>query len=190
MSNIFERYKKGTLTLPGEKLGVIEEFSAGDGTYVENGNIYSSIIGKLHLNEGKRELSICSEGHRLPLPKINDVILGEITSVQDRNLSLKIVQIRDVSIPEPLTGIMHISDAGRGYVRKMTDVYQLGDVIRAKVISLKNREIHLSTQNSDLGVIKGFCVKCGSSLPSDQKNLTCVKCGMLNKRKLAIDYGQ
>jgi exosome complex component CSL4 len=38
--------KSGHLVLPGERLGVIEEFIPDSGTFVKDGVIYSKIIGR------------------------------------------------------------------------------------------------------------------------------------------------
>ena len=39
--------KSGRFISPGERLGVIEEFLPGQGTFIENGVIYASIVGML-----------------------------------------------------------------------------------------------------------------------------------------------
>ena len=36
-----KEWKKDVFAVPGDRLGVIEEFSAGQGTYVEKGVIYA-----------------------------------------------------------------------------------------------------------------------------------------------------
>ena len=38
--------KSGHLVLPGERLGVIEEFIPDSGTYVKDGVIFSKIVGR------------------------------------------------------------------------------------------------------------------------------------------------
>ena len=38
--------KSGHLVMPGERLGVIEEFIPDSGTYVKDGVIFSKIIGR------------------------------------------------------------------------------------------------------------------------------------------------
>ena len=189
MVNGIEPYKKDIFVSPGEKLGVIEEFIPGSGTYAENGNIYSSTTGQLFLDKGKRELLIYSKTRQILTPKIGDIIIGELTSVQDKNLSSKILQIEHTPIPGTFTGIMHISDVGPGYVKTMKSLFKVGDIIRARVISTNNREFHLSTQNDKLGVIQAACIYCGAPLIYQRNNLRCIRCNRIGKRKLAIGYG-
>ncbi|MCJ7714526.1 hypothetical protein MUO66_08745, partial [Candidatus Bathyarchaeota archaeon] len=45
MSLKSQEHKSGKLVLPGERLGVIEEFIPDSGTYVKDGIIYSQVIG-------------------------------------------------------------------------------------------------------------------------------------------------
>ena len=37
--------KSGLFVVPGDRLGVIEEFTSGPGTYIEDGIIHSKITG-------------------------------------------------------------------------------------------------------------------------------------------------
>lgn len=182
-------YGRDMFVSPGEKLGVIEEFVPGSGTYVEDGNIYSSIIGQVLVDRSRRELLIQPKTRQPLIPRVDDVVIGEVTSLQDKTLMLKITQIGSKSLPDSFIGIMHISDVGSGYVKTMNDVFKIGDVVRARVISTKNREFHLSTQSDRLGVIQAVCAHCGASLIYQRNSLRCVRCNRVDKRKLATDYG-
>ena len=179
--------KSGKFVTPGDKLGVIEEFLPGLGTYVDDGDIYSLTTGHLLMNALKREISVYSTV-RIPLiPKKGDIILGQITNVQDRNLVLKIFQINEKTIPT-FTGIMHIADVSKSYIETMFDAFKGGDIIRAKVISTANREIHLSTQGDNLGVVHAFCSHCGHSLILQNNQLKCFHCKRIERRKIVLDY--
>ena len=183
-----EPYEGSIFVSPGEKLGVIEEFIAGNGTYTENGTIYSLTTGQMFLDKVKREIRITSNTSQPLIPKIDDIIIGEITHVQDKNLVLKIIQIEKNVLLSSFTGIMHISDVGTRYVKTLNDVFKVGDTIRARVISTKNGEFHLSTKNEKFGVIQAVCVYCGYPLNYEKNKLKCVNCSKVDNRKLAIDY--
>lgn len=182
------RQTREVLVFPGERLGVIEEFTPGNGTYVENGNIYSSITGQLLIDSAKREAHIRPKTRQPLIPREGDIVVGEVTNVQEKTLTLKIMQIGAAQLSTSFTGIMHISDTSRSYVKTMSDAFKAGDVVRAKVISTKNREFHLSTQNDKLGVIQAFCIHCGNPLTLQRNRLRCTVCNSFDKRKLAIDY--
>lgn len=179
--------KSGKFVTPGDKLGVIEEFLPGLGTYVDDGNIYSLTTGQLLMDMLKREVAVHSTVRVPSIPKKGNIIVGQITNIQDRNLVLKIFQINEKTIPV-FTGIMHISDVSKGYIKTMFDAFKGGDIIRAKVISTANREFHLSTQEDNLGVIHAFCSHCGHSLILQNSQLLCSHCKRIERRKIASDY--
>ena len=81
---------------------------------------------------------------------------------------------------------MHISDVSDRYVDAMTSVCKPGDIVRAKVISEKNRIYHLSTNDKGLGILYAFCSRCGTLLEPQRYELRCPKCGNIESRKLAL----
>jgi exosome complex component CSL4 len=72
----------------------------------------------------------------------------------------------------------------------MADVCKAGDLIRARVIDMTNRIPQLTTAGRGLGVIKGFCSKCGGVLELVNRRLECPSCGNSERRRLAEDYGK
>jgi exosome complex component CSL4 len=186
----FVERRSGKFVSPGDRLGVIEEFLPGGGTYTEDGNIYSSTTGHLLMDLHDRRISVYPKTRRPLTPNEGNLVLGIVKSVRDKNLTLKIVQIEDKPLYTYFDGVMHISDVSEGYVKTMLDAFKVGDIVRAKVISTKNREIHLTTQGSELGVIQAKCSLCGHSLILDKNNLRCPQCNRARWRKIAYDYGK
>ena len=74
------------------------------------------------------------------------------------------------------------------YVENMFDVCKPGDVVRAKVVSDKNRTFHLSIAERNLGVVYAFCSECGYTLTLEENRLVCHKCGKMERKKIASDY--
>jgi exosome complex component CSL4 len=72
----------------------------------------------------------------------------------------------------------------------MSEVCWPGDIIKAVVISEKNQIYHLSTVEKDLGVVYAFCSRCGNLAESRRNEVHCPKCGNIEKRKVAMDYGK
>jgi exosome complex component CSL4 len=72
----------------------------------------------------------------------------------------------------------------------MYEVCKAGDVVRAKVISDKNRVFHLTINDKDLGVMQAFCSRCGHSLAQKRFIMRCSECGNSERRKSAADYGK
>ena len=111
---------------PGEQLGVIEEFLPGPGTYVHGGEIYSSEAGVLEFDVRRREILVQPRTRRPQIPKVGDSVVGQVVSTSDKTLSIRIYEINEAETSGGLTGIMHVSDITRGYVKSVTDAFRLG----------------------------------------------------------------
>ena len=175
---------------PGEQLGVIEEFIPGSGTYVQEGEIYASEAGVLQLDVRRREILVQPKTRRPQIPRVGDIVVGEVTNTSDKTLSMRIHEINGVTTSSGFAGIMHVSDISRGYVKSVTDAFRIGDIIRARVISTKNREYHLGTEEDRLGVLKAACTYCGHPLTLYRRNLRCRNCEAVDRRKIANDFGK
>lgn len=177
-------------TVPGEKLGVIEEYLPGYGTYVDNGIIYSTMVGNVILDKLNRRISVNSSVQPLLIPHIGNVVIGQVTSVQEKSVNIRISKIGDRFVSGSFTGVLHISDLSETYVRSMYDAVKVGDAIKARVISLANRTIHLATSDRKLGIIYAFCTNCGSRLILKNDELICPLCKEAEKRLISLDYGK
>jgi len=182
--------KSGHLVLPGERLGVIEEFIPDSGTYVTDGVIFSKIVGRSLLDLQNRRVSVYPVGNEAVFPKVATVVIGQIGNAQSDNVLVKIFRIGQKSLSGNFGGILHVSDVSDRYVDSMSDVCKPGDIIRAKVISEKNQVFHLSTNDKNLGIMYAFCSRDGTLLEQDRYDLKCPKCGNIERRKMAPDYGK
>ena len=182
--------KSGHLVLPGERLGVIEEFTPDSGTYEKNGVIYSKIVGRSLLDLQNRSVSVYPVVSGGIVPKVGTVIIGQIGNAQSDNVLVKIFRIGQKELSGNFGGILHVSDISDRYVDSMSDVAKPGDIVRAKVISDKNQIFHLSTNDKGLGILYGFCSRCGTLLEQHGYDLKCSKDGNIETRKIAPDYGK
>ena len=182
--------KSGHLVLPGERLGVIEEFIPDSGTYVKDGIIYSKIVGRALMDLLNRRVSVYPLISGAVVPKVAGTVVGQVGHAQSDNVLVRIFKIGTRKLSGVFTGILHISDVQERYVTSMNDVCKPGDIIRAKVISEKNQIYHLSTNDKGLGVVYAFCSLCGNLLEPKRYEMRCPKCGYVEKRKTAVDYGK
>jgi exosome complex component CSL4 len=181
----------GQLVLPGEPLGVIEEFVPDAGTYVKDGVIYSKVVGRSLLDLLNKKVSVFPLVHGARVPKIGSIVIGQVSNVQTQIATIRIFKIGKRLLSGFFTGILHVSDVHLRFVESMFDVCKPGDILRAKVISEKNRAYHLTTKDKSLGVIYAFCSQCGEVLElKGRGGLQCPRCGKIEKRKTAIDYGK
>jgi exosome complex component CSL4 len=184
-----ENRRSERFVVPGERLGVIEEFDPGDGTYSEDGTIYSLVSGQVHLDLRNKRISIHPLGKAPLVPMEGDIIIGQITTVQDKMANVRILEIDAKPSQANFTAVIHVSTASQDYVGSLNEVFKVGDVLRAKVISVKNRTYQLATTEPELGVLYASCSKCGSPLTVQGPSLGCPSCRNMERRKIAKDYG-
>ncbi|MEM2337072.1 MAG: exosome complex RNA-binding protein Csl4 [Candidatus Bathyarchaeia archaeon] len=190
MTSQFQKRDSGQIVLPGEPLGVIEEFIPDAGTYVKDGVIYSKVVGRALIDYLNKRVSVFPLVHSA-VPKVGSIVIGQVSNVQMQMATVRIFKIGKHFLSGFFTGLLHVADVHLRFVDSMFDVCKPGDMVRAKVISEKNRMYHLTTKDKSLGVVYAFCSKCGDVLQQKGRGgLQCPRCGNAEKRKTAIDYGK
>ena len=190
MSSKSNEQKTGQLVVPGERLGVIEEFIPDSGTYVKEGVIYSKVIGRVLIDLVRKRVSIHQLADGAKVPVTGSTVLGQVSNAQSDTAGVRIFEVSDKGVNGAFVGILHVSDVAMRYVDSMYDICKAGDILRAKVISEKNRTYHLATKEKELGVVYAFCSSCGTLLEPRRQGMHCPKCGRLERRKIASDYGK
>ncbi|HUW47343.1 MAG TPA: exosome complex RNA-binding protein Csl4 [Patescibacteria group bacterium] len=190
MSSKSNEQKTGQLVVPGERLGVIEEFIPDSGTYVKDGVIYSRVIGRVLIDLVRKRVSIHQLADGAKVPVTGSTVMGQVSNAQSDTAGVRIFEVSDKGVNGAFVGILHVSDVAMRYVDSMYDICKAGDILRAKVISEKNRTYHLATKEKELGVVYAFCSSCGTLLEPRRQGMHCPKCGRLERRKIASDYGK
>jgi exosome complex component CSL4 len=189
MKKTLSKRQSGQFVAPGEPLGVIEEFMPGQGTYVEKGKIYAKISGRTLLDLQNKTVSVYPLVRGVKVPRVGSVITGQISSLQSKTANIRIFKIGKDNLSGIFSGLLYISDVSSSYIDSINDACKPGDIVRAKVISETNRVYHLSTVGKNFGVIYSFCSRCGHMLQRKRYRMICPKCGKLEKRHIAVDYG-
>ena len=174
--------------LPGDKLGVIEQYLPGAGTYETDGTIYANFTGKARIDLKNKRVTVVPSTKVAPLPKEGTTVIASVIHATDKMATVNIWKINDRLIQTPFTAMLHISSSSPRYERNMSDVCKGGDIIRARVIEI-NRIPQLTTAGRGLGVIKAFCSRCGAVLEFKNRRLQCPSCGNLERRRLAEEFG-
>jgi len=191
MSSPLQKRSSGQVVLPGEPLGVIEEFIPDAGTYVKDGVIYSKIVGRALIDYLNKRVSVFPLVYGARTPRVGSIVVGQVSNVQTQLATVRIFKIGKRFLSGFFTGLLHVSDVQLRFVESMFDVCKPGDILRAKVISEMNRTYHLTTKDKSLGVVYAFCSQCGGMLQQRGRGgLQCQRCGKVEKRKTAIDYGR
>jgi exosome complex component CSL4 len=137
-----------------------------------------------------KEVSVFPLVKAATVPQVGSIVVGLVSDVKSKNAILTIFQIGDKKISGVFKGMLHISGVSHGYVDNMFNVCKAGDIMRAKVISTKNRSVFLSTTDKDFGVISAQCSLCGHALQPANRGLSCSNCGNVERRKTPPDYGK
>ncbi|MFH1307174.1 MAG: exosome complex RNA-binding protein Csl4 [Candidatus Micrarchaeota archaeon] len=183
--------KKSKLVAPGQKIGTEEEYVAGAGTYTEGSSIYAAVFGELI--EKERTLNVFGKAS-IATPAIGSRIIGRIQNIVDPIAIVNVYEIEDGEHQRyPVTGenfVLKTPNIKRGYVKQIKDEYRIGDIIRAKIIDIKNGECHLSTEEDDCGCIKAFASQGKGRYPlvKTATGLVCKENDEKENRKIASDY--
>jgi len=185
--------KNNDIIFTGQYLGVVEEFLPDkQSTYVKDGEIFATKTGILHIDRNKREIEVKSHQEKdRKIVKIGDIVIGTLIFLRSYSIGLNFHTINNkIHFNSSYLGNIHVSQISHKYVEKISDAFQLTDIIRAKVMDQNQNEYVLSSVGKNLGVIHADCVICGTELEKIGANkLRCSRCGNLETRKLADDYG-
>lgn len=184
--------KSGDFVLPGDALGVTEEFVPSDWTYEDDGSIRSLIAGTVSLDNKNKKISIVPKTSSPSILKSGVAVFGRVSDVRGQRALIKLDSIKDNNrgLVTSFSGGIHISQAQKGYVAKLTDEFRIGDLIEArvtKIIGVDN--VDLTTAEDELGVLKAMCTKCRHYMKQISKNeVKCPNCGNKERRNLSTKY--
>jgi exosome complex component CSL4 len=184
--------KSGDFVLPGDALGVTEEFVPSEWTYEDEGRIRSLVAGTVSVDNKNKKISIIPKTGSPSLLKTGVVVLGQVSDVRGQRALIKLDSIKDTSrgLVTSFSGGIHISQAQKGYVAKLTDEFRIGDLIEAKVTKIIGVDnVDLTTAEDELGVLKAMCTKCRHYMKQISKNeVECPNCGNKERRNLSNEY--
>lgn len=184
--------KSGDFVLPGDILGVTEEFVPSQWTYEEEGKIKSLVVGTVSIDEKNKKIAIVPKTGTPSSLEAGKSVVGQISEVRGQRASVKIEKVKDSDrgLVTSFVGGIHISQAQKGYLSKLTEAFRIGDIVEAKVtkvIGLDN--VDLTTANEELGVLKAMCTKCRHYMVKADKNeVVCLNCGRKERRKISAHY--
>jgi len=178
------------VVVPGEEIGVIEEFLPGEGAYADGDFVRSTMLGTAVLDLNERKVRVCSLIKRGPLAiERGDVVLGEVVGMKKDVAVVLIRKVEDkgLVLNKPLHGMLHISQVSDKFVEFLSDVVRVTDILRAKVINSR-APYQLSIKERGLGVVTAFCPNCQIPMVIKNRNLYCPRCRAQEERKLSAKY--
>lgn len=183
--------ENGEFLLPGDYICVEEEALPGEGTYVAEGKVLTTVTGTVFNDTKKRTVSIFPRVRKPLVPKKGDVIIGQAENVNKHMVSMSVKYINGEEVTPSYSAIMHISHTTRAYLDSMFDALKEGDIIRGKIMDAHTLPIQFTTTYNELGVIYALCSRCGERLRYLRRGtLKCDNCDNVEPRKVAEDYGR
>ena len=189
-----EKIENLKIVVPGEFLGDVREYIAGEGTYVSNGRIYARILGVVIYDTSKK--MVCVKPIKSPiLPKKNDIVLAEVISSGDSIAQVKIYfvikrrdkDLRFIPLIPPFSGLIHISQLGTR-TESVSTLLKVGDKILGHVTIDAYPPFGVSLVGKSFGVVAARCSICGTPLIYRENDLFCPSCKKRNPRKISPLY--
>ncbi|KAK5200327.1 exosome 3'-_5 exonuclease subunit ski4 (Csl4) [Exophiala xenobiotica] len=200
-----------TLVVPGQVLASTSTHQPGPGTHIHETNILASIVGQTSTTPAanktsKPTISVPRQGptptslnSATALPKVGSTVLCRVTRVQQRQLAASILLVdpsaQDVVSYTQITNddlqfqaVLRREDVRTHEKDKvvMNDMYRVGDIVRATVISLGDeRNYYISTAGNDFGVVVATSATGNAMVPASWKEMRDVVTGQGESRKVA-----
>jgi len=180
----------GREVFPGERLAVIEEYGDGEGTYEMDGDVRSAELGVTRRNQAARSVEVEKKTPEIIVPEEGMVAVAEVGSVARRDARVDIFMLDGRLIHPTYSGVVHISDISRDYTKNIDLALRSGDIVKGRIVNVKNRLNQMSLAGNENGVVYAFCSRCGGLLENNRGRLTCPDCGRVERRKTARSYGR
>tara|TARA_B100001248_G_scaffold34737_2_gene22316 strand:+ start:12436 stop:13713 length:1278 start_codon:yes stop_codon:yes gene_type:complete len=187
----------GDQVTPGSTVTIPPGSSAGEGIFERNGRCVATLPGILVEKAG----NISIESSRLPInsPKVDDVVIGQVTRLNENVAEIRILHIeskqgghRDLPALELFADI-HVSEVVDRFIPSPGDAMRMRDIVRARIVK-DDPILKASTKgHASLGVLSASCPTCGVILDvSDKKidfNVDCSRCDYTAYRVLSDGFG-
>lgn len=177
---------------PGTVLGT-EEYVSGKNSGIDgNGNLIASVVGTPELNARTRSMEVRKLGKNSVPFEAGDTVFGRVSLVKENSAVIELAQAecngQEKKVLRGIAAIM-IRMVDRGFVKSLSDKFRIGDIVKAKVVSVSSCGVDCSTADSgEFGVVKAFCTRCRQPLHLFGMQLKCLNCGSTETRKISSDY--
>ncbi|MDR0901050.1 MAG: exosome complex RNA-binding protein Csl4 [Methanobrevibacter sp.] len=186
------KVKSGDFVMPGDILGVTEQFLPDEWTYDDDGYVKSAIPGEVSIDNKNKTISVLPSRGNPNLLKLGDTVYGQVRDVRGQRAMIDIESSKynERGLALPYMAAIHISQVKNGYLEKMTDAFRIGDIIEAKVTKIMGDNLDLNTSDKECGVVKAMCTRCRAFMvPTEKKNeLYCEVCDRKERRKISSEY--
>ncbi|MEM0121101.1 MAG: exosome complex RNA-binding protein Csl4 [Thermoprotei archaeon] len=175
------------IVLPGDDIGVVEEYLGEGFVYEHNGVLRAATVGAVQRDPAKHILKVIRKTRKPSIPAKGDLVYGVVSDAKPKMVIVDVVSMDKNVFQPPFTALLPISMISTERVESADSLFTESDIVVARVESTSPPFI-LSTKSPEFGVILARCRICGGILESDSKTLFCPNCGVRDKRKLSSNY--
>ncbi|KAI8659510.1 hypothetical protein NCS56_01168300 [Fusarium sp. Ph1] len=197
------------IAMPGKVLGPVTKFAPGPGTHVYEGNVVSSLLGKVTVTQPAKAagptkrlnkitaptteelttVSVSRHGRkREVLPDVDNIVLARVLRLMPKQAIVVIQQVGDTVLETEWQGVIRVQDV-RATEKDKVKIYESfkpGDIVRAQVISLGDQaNYYLSTASNELGVVMAMSEAGNDMVPLSWKEYQDPETGITEPRKVA-----
>lgn len=174
--------------LPGDEVGIVEEYLPGRNVTDQDGKLLSLAFGSVIRDERRLVLSVRTMKEK-PKARVGDIVYGQVFKDDRGTQTVRVgaFEDRNGKLHEiDMTGLIR-QPRGRNFDN--APIIKIGDYIRAK-ITRDGDYYDLGVLAPNLGVIIAFCSICRTRLVKDKAVLKCPNCDHIEHRKITTDYGE
>lgn len=187
----------GDFVTPGTRVLVDENTSLGEGIIHTDSGALALLSGTLTVEDGI--LSVEISGSSANLPKVGDVVIGQVNRLNAKTAEIRILHIegkegggRDIPALKLFADI-YVTDFVDRYIPSAGDAMRSRDIVRAKITQFEPMLKASTKDDPSFGVIHAICPPCGAILQkSDSEpdfNVTCNRCDYKGYRVLSSGFG-
>ncbi len=178
------------LVVPGDRIGVAEEFLPGPWTYELDYQIRAAAVGRV-VRDAVNKVATVKPLKVPAMPRSGATVLASIAEIREDFAIARIFSVEGSLLPYPFTGILHVAQVAERAreAKHMHNYVRIGDIVRSRV--LNDRPPYVMTiREARLGVVLASCSRCGAVLRPSGDRLKCPQCGSVEPRKLGHGYGR
>ncbi len=179
------------VVVPGEELGISEEYSAEENTFEdEDGTIYADSVGTAEFDDSSREVNVEKE-RVVKNFSPGSTVHAAVSGVRKNRVLVHIINAEkngEKRIVSHSMAMIPIANVSQRFVKDLRQEFRIGDIVKAEVESIKPFGIRLLTSKPSLGVVKAYCSKCRHPLHLIGRELKCTNCGSTERRKTSSEF--
>jgi exosome complex component CSL4 len=170
-------------TIPGDKIGIIEEFESGKNTFEDGHNVRATVIGTVEIDKKSRIVQV-QNIRKSGIPEVDDVVIGTVAAVMSSMIAVSINYVNNIRTKSNVECICQT----RHFRRK--NIALVNDIVVLRITAHKNGTIHASINEPEFGVLFTKCKKCGGTVIPMRDAIKCTECNWIDERKLSNNFGK